>query len=135
MKYFYSFLALVLLVSSCSKEEAIIKKEPLLEIAEVRFIRQHSAIVSYLVTNIECDRSLVRGICWSKTPNPSFRDSRYTDTICNGAQHGYLNDLEPETKYYVRAFMLNSKDTLYSREVSFETDSLEVSPILDTNRK
>ena len=72
-----------------------------------------------------------RGICWSTTENPTITDS----LIYNGAGTGQfsvtINNLTPNTTYYVRAFASNSSGTSYGNEVSLTT--LANLPTLTTN--
>ena len=60
------------------------------------------------------------GICWSTEPTPTINDNKL---IANGVTTGEfsleLTDLIPNTKYYVRAYAINSIGTGYSSEMSF----------------
>lgn len=65
-----------------------------------------------------------RGICWSKTSNPT-----YSGTGCyhlnissgEGSFSGQMGNLEDNTKYYVRAYAMNDVGTSYGEEVVFNT--------------
>jgi len=63
------------------------------------------------------------GICWSTERNPSANDVHIatvdweTPFVCT------LTGLEPETKYYVRAYALRGIDYYYGDEMSFITET------------
>lgn len=63
-----------------------------------------------------------RGVCWSTTPNPTI--ALATKTV-NGSGTGSfsstINDLTPNTTYYVRAYATNSIGTSYGNEITFTT--------------
>jgi len=60
-----------------------------------------------------------RGICYSKTVNPTTADSKTTDTGTTGIFTSLITGLTPGTTYYVRAYATNSAGTSYGNEVSF----------------
>lgn len=63
------------------------------------------------------------GICWSTQPNPTLSDNKATAAgkqlntpyTCN------MSDLQPNTKYYVRAYASTDVATKYSDQKSFTT--------------
>jgi hypothetical protein len=66
------------------------------------------------------------GVCWGTTANPTTNDSKTTDTELDGFMSyvSYINELQPSTKYYLRAFATNSAGTAYGNEVSFTTSAI-----------
>lgn len=63
-----------------------------------------------------------RGVCWDEKPNPTARlITRTTDGYGIGHFTSTLIFLSPGTKYYVRAYAINSIDTAYGNEVIFTT--------------
>jgi uncharacterized protein (TIGR02145 family) len=62
-----------------------------------------------------------RGICWSTSPNPTT----INDKISNGTGAGVftcdINNLNPNTSYYVRAYATNSAGTSYGNQQNFAT--------------
>ena len=62
-----------------------------------------------------------RGICWSKTQNPTIEDNKTTNGSGVGFYTSYMANLEPNTQYYVRAYATNEVGTSYGEEVSFTT--------------
>lgn len=63
------------------------------------------------------------GLCYSTHTLPTTADSRWGE-INNKLDDQYpvLRDLTPNTKYYIRAYMINNGVTTYSDEQSFTTD-------------
>jgi hypothetical protein len=54
-----------------------------------------------------------RGVCWSLTANPTTSNSRTTQTGGSGIFVSYITGLLPNVTYYVRAYAVNSKGTVY----------------------
>lgn len=74
-----------------------------------------------------------RGVCFSKTLNPTIADS----LVVNGAggignYNAALTQLAPLTVYHVRAYATNSVGTAYGSDSSFTTTAL-TTPIITTN--
>lgn len=59
------------------------------------------------------------GICWSTHENPTINDFKNDYNI----DIKYLNDLTPNTTYYVRAFARNSNGYGYGNQLQFTTPS------------
>ncbi len=68
---------------------------------------------------------LQKGVCWSKNPNPTISGNLANDFSVDGSGTGSfvseLDDLEPNTTYYVRAYATNAVGTAYGSELSFTT--------------
>ena len=64
---------------------------------------------------------IVRGICWSTSPMPTFSDSVSVDSSGLGSFVATAANLEIATTYYVRAYATNSVGTSYGEELSFTT--------------
>ena len=62
-----------------------------------------------------------RGICWSTSHNPDINGSHISSGTGTGSFTCSINNLEPETQYYVRAYATNSFGTNYGNELSFTT--------------
>jgi uncharacterized protein (TIGR02145 family) len=66
-----------------------------------------------------------RGVCWSKTQNPTTTDSKTTDGAGTGSFTSNLTALNVATTYYVRAYATNAAGTAYGDEKSFTTLQLK----------
>ena len=64
---------------------------------------------------------ILRGVCWSTTPNPSFNENYIEVGNGLGSFTGSLTELNDGTTYYVRAFAITENGTFYGNEVSFVT--------------
>jgi hypothetical protein len=63
-----------------------------------------------------------RGICYAIVPNPTLANSKVAHGKAGtGKFRIQLPSLSPKTKYYARAYAINSKGVSYSDEVSFNT--------------
>ena len=66
-----------------------------------------------------------RGICYSRSANPTTANTKITSGSGLGQFTCNLTDLQDGTTYYVRAYAINAKGTAYGEEVSFMTTSSE----------
>jgi len=68
----------------------------------------------------------VRGICWSTSPNPTTALATKINDASGGTgiYTAVISGLSPGTKYYVRAYAINSKGTAYGN-----LDSLTTMPV------
>lgn len=64
---------------------------------------------------------IIRGICWSYSPNPTFNDNYIEAGNGLGNFTIPMSDLPPNTTYYVRAFAVAGTETYYGEEFSFTT--------------
>ncbi len=64
---------------------------------------------------------IVRGVCWSTSPNPTISDSKSNNGSGIGVFTSTLDNLIPNTQYYVRAYASNSSGVVYGNQFSFST--------------
>jgi FlaG/FlaF family flagellin (archaellin) len=62
-----------------------------------------------------------RGVCWSVDENPTTTNNKTSDGSGTGNYVSILDNLQPDTKYYVRAYATNTVGTSYGNQVSFTT--------------
>ena len=67
----------------------------------------------------------VSGICWSKTNNPTTADSKTSGTTASGSFVAVMDNLDPSTTYFVRAYATNSAGTGYGNSISFTTTAAD----------
>ncbi len=67
-----------------------------------------------------------KGICYSTAPSPTTADTKLSSGSGKGEIGFYLINLNPSTKYYVRAYATNSKGTAYGAEKSFTTTATAI---------
>ena len=84
-----------------------------------------SVSISGEVTAWGGDTVKLRGICWSSTKTePTINDNKTENGSGLGSFTGILYPLEPNTKYYARAYAQNSKGIGYGEIITFNTPSL-----------
>ena len=84
--------------------------------------------------NISSDGSEVitsRGVCWSTSQNPTIVNSHTSDGVSTGSFTSSLTGLQFATKYYARAYAINSVGTSYGNQIEFTTPA--TIPTLTTN--
>lgn len=64
----------------------------------------------------------MRGVCWSTNPNPTTSNSKTIDGNGAGSFISYLTGLQADTKYFIRAYAINSAGTAYGTQLDFTTD-------------
>ncbi len=65
-----------------------------------------------------------KGLCWSKTENPTIIDSKTTDGTGIGSFISILGGLTSGTVYHARAYATNSEGTSYGTDVQFTIPSM-----------
>ena len=73
-----------------------------------------------------------RGICWGTGHNPTTGGSHAMSGEGTGAFVCNMTGLAQNTKYYVRAYAVNSQGTSYGEEVSFTTSQNVSAPTVTT---
>ena len=64
---------------------------------------------------------ILRGICWSTSPNPTFNDSYVEVGNGIGSFTASMTELTPNTTFHVRAYAVTPNGTTYGNEISFTT--------------
>jgi uncharacterized protein (TIGR02145 family) len=81
-----------------------------------------SVIVGGNITNDGGSSIVLRGVCYSTTPNPNMGNMRTEDGSGVGSFSTILRNLNPSTTYYVRSYAKNTNGVVvYGNEVSFST--------------
>ena len=108
------------LVTGCKKDPV----HPTLATAEVTDITGSTARSGGTITSDGGAAVILRGVCWSKEVKPDTSDFKTKDGAGNGIFGSGLSGLDHVTKYYVRAYALNSVGITYGDELSFNTAAL-----------
>ena len=111
-------VALTFLLASCKPEA----EKPTVVTKSVGEVTETTAKVVGQVTADGGGEVTARGICWSTKHNPTLEDEYTIDGKGVGSFISDMEDLEADTKYYVRAYATNEKGTAYGEEVSFTTE-------------
>ncbi len=94
---------------------------PAITTTAVTDITQTTASGGGNVTSDGGDIVTLRGVCWSRSANPTTAGNHTTDGGGTGAYVSSLTGLLPNTTYYIRGFATNGLGTAYGNEVSFTT--------------
>lgn len=97
---------------------------PVLTTTTISDITETSATGGGIVTDDGGSPITLRGVCWSKSPNPTFSDYRTKDGSGNGLFSSNITGLKPNEKYYIRSYATNKAGTGYGPELSFTTKPL-----------
>jgi uncharacterized protein (TIGR02145 family) len=83
-----------------------------------------SAVIGGNITNDGGSSIVLRGVCYSTTPNPNMGNQRTEDGSGIGSFNTVLRGLTSSTMYYARSYAKNSNGVVvYGNEVSFTTSS------------
>ena len=140
-KYFiqtitFSLLIYTLITISCQKLEpvAVTKFAPL-SIDQITFVGITTASVKGVFMDVG-EGIISYGHCWSKSPNPTITDPKTINTGQAPKQIEYtsqINNLLPDTKYYLRAYYINSEGSFYSNQIELNTDNLMITSPSETD--
>jgi len=112
--------AVVLLVGSCKKDKNT-PAPPLVLTDAAIGITDTNAESGGTVFSDNGSAVTARGVCWSKSPNPTVADSKTTNGTGIGRFTSSLIGLTANTTYYLKAYATNAMGTGYGNEVSFAT--------------
>ena len=119
------FVIILAVFNSCRKEpESPVGANKIeLGISEIDTVTYWTAKTTSSVLDLANNEIVNYGHCWSNNHNPSIFENQtafgiLTDTIVYSS---YLEDLDDDMKYYVRAYFTTALETIYSEEFSFTT--------------
>lgn len=101
-------------------------KIPVLTTTAPTKIGQDSALSGGTITSDGGMAITARGVCYSTATNPTIGDSKTVNGTGIGAFISNINNLLPNTTYYIKAYATNSYGTGYGDEKSFRTQSVSV---------
>jgi len=83
-----------------------------------------SVVIGGNITNDGGSSIVLRGVCYSNSPNPNMGNSRTQDGLGIGSFNTVLRGLTPSMTYYARSYAKNSNGVVvYGNNVSFTTFS------------
>lgn len=107
---------------SCPGDFTVIDKSPIITTTAATLITTNSATTGGNIDANGGPAITQRGVVWSTSTNPTTNlSTKLTSGNGSGTFSGNISSLLPNTKYYVRAFAVNTNGTFYGNEVSFTT--------------
>ena len=82
-----------------------------------------SAVVGGMVMLPEGSHVFLRGVCWGMMSSPDIDGDHTTEGTGIGSFSGTLEDLNPNTTYFVRAYVVSDHGLAYGGEQSFTTEA------------
>ena len=106
---------------------------PTVVTSDINNVSIRSAICSGKVTSDGGDAVTERGICYSSTEKlPSISDEKNSSGKGIGTFSCELSHLNPNTKYYVRAYAKNGKGVAYGEQKTFTTLDIALPTVVTT---
>lgn len=117
------FLSVILFfTNSCNKENDDNPINiPTVATIEIKDINDTTAISGGEITDDGGNTVIARGVCWSTMEEPTINDNKTENGTGTGNFTSSITELEPNTKYYVRAYAINNAGTAYGNKLSFTT--------------
>lgn len=135
------FLLLFLMITACSsgsssEDSGVEETNDLGNLATVKTneaegVESTQALVWGKIENSGGSSVVERGVCYGKTINPDYQGLKAVASVVMGSGEfkSDLKNLEGETVYYARAYVVNKKGVAYGNQISFKTKDL-ASPLL-----
>jgi uncharacterized protein (TIGR02145 family) len=116
--YTLAFLGSILFLNSCEYSEnlAVISTK-----FSINDITTTTALSGGVIIDDKGFTVTARGVCWSENPDPTTKDSMTTDGTGVGLFTSSVQNLKPNTSYYLRAYATSKSGTSYGNTISFKT--------------
>lgn len=92
---------------------------PILTTREVVGITPTTATSGGNITNDGGSTITARGVCWSRSQEPTISDNKTTNGTGTGIFTSSITDLTPGETYYLRAYATNGIGTAYGNQLTF----------------
>ncbi|MFN7043625.1 MAG: hypothetical protein ACK4M1_00390 [Flavobacterium sp.] len=115
------FIILVTICCSNDSEDTNNETLPIITTTGVSNITITSAICGGNIISTEGRSIISKGLVYSTSPNPSTND--FVKNIGNGPESfvSYIDNLSPNTTYYIKSYASTNAGTAYGQEVVFRT--------------
>ena len=116
---FTTILTGILFLSSCIKDPtlAVLNTDPVTEITV------STAKLAGVITDDGGAEVTARGFCWGLLANPTIQDDIKPSGTGTGTFSATIENLQPNTQYYARAYAENSVGVAYGNEIVFVTST------------
>jgi len=100
-----------------------------IETNNVTNIKNTSAKSGGVISNENNETILSCGVCWNTLENPTISNSFTVENLQTGSFESYLTGLQPNTTYYLRAYITGVEITTYGEQLSFTTTNASLPSI------
>lgn len=101
---------------------------------EIINVTESSATINANLNSSGKEDILFRGICIAMETNPTINDIKYEEQgNVLGQYVGKFENLQYNTKYYVRPYITTSSKTIYGSELTFTTNTISVPTLTTTS--
>jgi uncharacterized protein (TIGR02145 family) len=104
---------------SCEKEN----NYPVITTKSITDITSSTAIGGGIIASNGKLPILSRGVCWSFKHNPTLSDNYSLKSGDIGSFTCEIKNLNADSTYYVKAYYINAKDTVYGNQTKFTTSN------------
>ena len=112
-------IAFIFTITSCEKDEEIL---PSVETMEINEVSATTALAGGIIKDQGSHPVVYQGVYYSSTnSSPGFSDNQLESESLSESFQILVEDLEPDTKYYLRAFAQNEVGISYGAVVEFTT--------------
>jgi uncharacterized protein (TIGR02145 family) len=119
-KPFFIILASFLSIAACKKTENPVLPSVLID--PISALTDNSANCGGSLMDNSVSVASIQGVCWSTSENPTIADNKTSDSLGKFSRFkSMLNDLNPLTTYYIRAYVTVNNKTFYSEDQAFTT--------------
>ena len=124
----FSVFVAVTVMLSCDNNEGLTSHEsvPVLTTTAAAEITATSVETGGNITSDGGANITERGICWSTNPNPTIEDNATTEGTGIGSFTSIITGLSAGTRYYVRAYAVNTSGVGYGNSITFTTLTVTV---------
>lgn len=112
------------LVSAPSECASLVFIQPTVNTIQVNNVGSNSAECYAYLESVGFGSISSVGVCWSTSQNPTIQNNHvaYEGAVSSGTYYNVtMEGLQPQTTYYVRAYVTNSMETIYGEQLSFTT--------------
>lgn len=130
-----SFTTLITLffIMGCGEDDPAATTIPQLTTLAATDITTSSAETGGTLISDGGEEIVIRGVCWSTTPDPTVADYKTTNGAGSDDFISTLTELTSNTTYYVRAYASNANGTGYGNSVSFTTGEVSLATVTTIN--
>lgn len=104
---------------------------PVVRTIEATSITQTNAKVGVIIGSTGSSSITQKGVCWSKSENPTIDSSKVVSTSALDSAIVYMTGLTGGTTYYARAYAINGSGTSYGQQITVTTLDYTL-PVVET---